>query len=300
MPRDPYETLGVSRDASADAIKKAYRKLARDYHPDRNPGDKAAEAKFKEVQDAYDILSDDKKRAQYDRFGFTGPQAGMNDGGGFHWGFPGGGAGGVHVDPAQAEEILSQFFGGGADMGEMFGRRPRAGRSRQRQTAAPIETELAIPFVTAAQGGRVSLRMDGREIDVKIPPGIAEGKSLRLQGQGPGGGDLHLKIRIEPHPFFQREGNDLVLDTPITLAEAALGAKIDVPTLDGTRLTVKIPPGTSSGARLRLRGKGIQGGDQYVQIKIVVPAATEERDRQLIEEFAGRHRLEPRTGAPWE
>src|SRR5881397_540131 len=123
MPRDPYEVLGVSRDATDDAVKKAYRKLARDYHPDRNPGDKQAELKFKEVQDAYDMVGDKQKRAQYDRFGFSGPQAGFQDGqggGGFHWGFPGGGAGGgMHVDPAQAEEILSQFFGGGADMGEV-------------------------------------------------------------------------------------------------------------------------------------------------------------------------------------
>lgn len=303
MPRDPYEVLGVSRDASDDAIKKAYRKLARDYHPDRNPGDKQAETKFKEVQDAYDVLGDAKKRAQFDRFGFAGPHQGTHGDGNFHWGFPGGGgAGGVHVDPAQAEEILSQFFGGGAgaDMGEMFGRRARPGRSRQRSAPAPIESEITIPFVTAAQGGRVSVRIDGREMDVKIPAGIAEGKSLRLQGQGPGGADLHLKIRIEPHPHFRREGNDVVLETPISFAEAALGAKVDVPTLEGAKLSVKIPAGTSSGARLRLRGKGIGGGDQYVQIKVMVPAATDEHDRQLIEEFAKRHPQQLRTGDPWE
>lgn len=305
MPRDPYEILGVSRDASDDAIKKAYRKLARDYHPDRNPGDKQAEIKFKEVQDAYDILSDSKKKAQYDRFGFAGQHAGPQDpGGGFHWGFPGG-AGGAQVDPAQAEEILSQFFGGGAgpgDLGDIFGRRTRSGNSRGRRPppAAPYETEITIPFVTAAHGGQVSIRIDSREVDVKIPPGIEEGKSLRLQGQGPGGADLHLKIRIEPHPYFRREGNDLILETPISVAEAILGAKIDVPTLDGAKLTVKIPPGTSSGARLRLRGTGIKGGDQYVQIKIVVPAAADERSRELIEEFARLRPQQPRTGRPWE
>jgi len=304
MPRDPYETLGVGRDASDDAIKKAYRKLARDYHPDRNPGDKQAEVRFKEVQDAYDILSDGKKKAQYDRFGFGGQHAGSHDpGGGFHWGFPGGG--GAQVDPAQAEEILSQFFGGGAgggDFGDMLGRRARGGNSRSRRAApaAPYETEITIPFLTAAQGGSVSIRIDSKEVDVKIPPGIEEGKSLRLQGQGPGGADLHLKIRIEPHPYFKREGNDLILETPISVSEAILGAKIDVPTLDGAKLTVKIPPGTSSGARLRLRGKGIRGGDQYVQIKIVVPAATDERSRELIEEFARLHPQHPRSGPPWE
>lgn len=303
MPRDPYEVLGVSRDASDDAIKKAYRKLARDYHPDRNPGDKQAEQNFKEVQDAYDIVGDKQKRAQYDRFGFSGPQAGFQNGpgGGFHWGFPGGGGGGVHVDPAQAEEILSQFFGGGADLGDIFNRgRSRSSRSRRAAPAAPVETEITIPFLTAAQGGTVSVRIDSREVDLKIPAGIAEGKTLRLSGQGPGGADLHLKIHIQPHAYFQREGNDIILETPITLAEAVLGAKVDVPTLDGTKLSVKIPPGTSSGARLRLRGKGIAGGDQYVQLKIVVPAAADARDRELIEEFAKRHPQNPRTGAPWE
>lgn len=304
MPRDPYEVLGVARNASDDAIKKAYRKLARDYHPDRNPGDKQAEIKFKEVQDAYDVLSDSKKKAQYDRFGFGGPHAGFQEpGGGFHWGFPGGGA--QQVDPAQAEEILSQFFGGGAgpgDFGDIFGRRSRGGNSRARRAppAAPYETEITIPFVTAAQGGPVSIRIDSKEVDVKIPPGIEEGKSLRLQGQGPGGADLHLKIRVDPHPYFRREGNDLILETPISAAEAILGAKVDVPTLDGARLMVKIPPGTSSGARLRLRGKGIKGGDQYVQIKIVVPAAGDDRSRELIEEFARLHPQPPRSGAPWE
>src|SRR5262245_13281267 len=301
--RDPYEVLGVSRDASDDAIKKAYRKLARDYHPDRNPGDKQAETKFKEIQDAYDVLGDAKKKAQYDRFGFEGAHAGGADGsgGGFHWGFPGSGSAGMHVDPAQAEEILSQFLGGGGapDMADLFGRRARGGLDHG-QEAAPAESEITVPFLTAAQGGVISVRIDGREVDVKIPAGIAEGKSLRLQGQGPGGADLHLKIRIAPHPHFQRDGNDVILETPITLAEAALGAKVDVPTLDGAKLSVKIPPGTSSGARLRLRGKGIAGGDQYVQVRIVVPAASDERDRELIEEFGRRHPQHPRVGAPWE
>ena len=304
MPRDPYEVLGVTRDASEDAVKKAYRKLARDYHPDRNPGDKQAEVKFKEVQDAYDVLGDQQKRAQYDRFGFAGAQSPNGPGGGFHWGFPGGGGGGsgVHVDPEQAEEILSQFFGAGGmgDLGGAFGRRGRTSRTRRPAAPEPIETEIAVPFATAALGGQISIRVDGREMDVKIPAGIAEGKSLRLQGQGPGGADLHLKIRIQAHPYFQREGNDVVLETPIALAEAVLGARVDVPTLDGAKLSVKIPPGTSSGARLRLRGKGIQGGDQYIQVKIVVPGGIDDRGRELIDEFARRYPQQVRTGAPWE
>mgnify|MGYP001580930445 CR=1 FL=1 len=179
--RDPYEVLGVNRDAGDDAIKKAYRKLARDYHPDRNPGDKQAEAKFKEIQDAYDILSDQKKKAQYDRFGAAGPRMSGQDGpgGGFHWGFPGTG-GGVHVDPAEAEEFLSQFLGGGgaADMGDVFGRRSRTGRSRR--ATAPVESEITVPFLKAAQGGVVSVRIDGREVDVKIPAGRRRGADRRV------------------------------------------------------------------------------------------------------------------------
>jgi len=304
MPRDPYEVLGVSRDASDDDIRKSYRKLAREYHPDRNPGDKQAEAKFKEIQDAYDIVSDKTKRAQYDRFGFAGPHgAGQGPGGTtFHWGFPGGGAGG-NVDPEQAEEILRQMFGGGGagSFEELFSggaRRGRGGRTR-RPAPPPTETSLNVPFATAAQGGTMSLRIDSREVDVKIPAGVEDGKVLRLPKLGPDGGDLHLKLRVQPHPYFQREGNDLVLEVPISMAEAALGAKVDVPTLDGTKLSVKIPPGTSSGARLRLRGKGINGGDQYIQVKVVVPAPADDKSRELIEEFARRNPQEPRANVPW-
>lgn len=308
MPRDPYEVLGVRKEASDDEIKKAYRNLARKYHPDRNPGDKQAEAQFKEAQDAYDLLSDKTKRAQYDRFGFAGPVPGGGAGpGGFHWGGgPGGFQGGVNVDPEQAEAIFNQFFSamggagaGGPDVGEVFGRRTRGGRGRR--TAPPPQThELAIPFRTAADGGRVTLNVDGREVEVKIPAGIEEGKTLRVQGQGPGGSDLHLKIKIQSDPFFRREGNDVHIEVPLTLAEAVLGARVDVPTLDGSKASVKIPPGTSSGPRrLRLRGKGINGGDQYIDVKVVVPAPKDDKGRELIEEFARLNPQEPRTGPPW-
>src|SRR5438105_4412848 len=186
MPRDYYEVLGVQKSASEEEIKKAYRKLAREFHPDRNPGDKQAESRFKEVQEAYDVLSDKTKRTQYDRFGTTGPQRGFQEpggGGGFHfqWGGPGGAG---EMDPNQA-------------------------------------------------------------------------------------------------------------------AEAILGTQIEVPTIDGTRLAVKIPPGTSSGARLRLRGRGIKEGDQYIEIKVVVPAVKDERSKELIEEFARLNPMNPRNGAPW-
>jgi DnaJ-class molecular chaperone len=159
--------------------------------------------------------------------------------------------------------------------------------------------ELDVPFQTAALGGTISLSIDGREVDVKIPAGIDDGQTLRLQGQGPGGADLHLKMRLGSHPFFKREGHDLTITAPISVAEAVLGTKIDVPTLDGEKLTMKIPPGASSGARLRLRGKGIKGGDQYVEIKIVTPKV-DDRSRELMEEFAKLNPQNPRSGSPWE
>jgi DnaJ-class molecular chaperone len=301
MPRDYYEVLGVKRDASDDEIKKAYRKLARQHHPDRNPGDKQAEKLFKEVQEAYDVLSDKTKRANYDRFGFAGGP------GGGRGPFPGGGAGGggfefQNVDPSAFADILRQFgMGGGegaVDMEELLGRRSR-GRGRRARPAEDVEHEVRVPFTTAALGGRVTLSVDGHEIEVKVPAGIEDGKKLRLAGQGPGGGDLLLRMHVEPHPYFRREGNDLILEVPLSVAEAVLGAKVDVPTLDGGRLSVKVPPGTSSGSRLRLRGKGIAGGDQYIEAKVVVPAPHDARSRELIEEFARLNPQEPRAGLPW-
>jgi DnaJ-class molecular chaperone len=158
---------------------------------------------------------------------------------------------------------------------------------------------VTIPFVTAALGGSVTLQVDGRELSVKIPAGVSDGQSLRLQGQGPGGGNLRLKLRIQAHPYFRREGNNIILEVPVSVAEAILGAKVDVPTLDGSRLTVKVPPGTSSGARLRLKGKGIAGGDQYIEIKVVVPSTIDDKSRQLIEEFARLNPQNPRSGLGW-
>jgi curved DNA-binding protein len=297
MPRDYYEVLGVKRDASEEEIKRAYRHLAREHHPDRNPGDKGAEARFKEVQEAYDVVGDKDKRGQYDQFGHAGPQGGANSGpGGFQWG--GGFGDGVQIDPSQIEELLRTGLGG---FGGMGGQRTR-GSARGRR-AAPREAvthDLPVPFETAVLGGTMSLDINGQQIDVRVPAGVEEGKTLRLQGQAPGGADLHLKIRIEPHPYFRREGNDLVITAPVGLAEAVLGTKIDVPTLDGAKLTVKIPAGASSGSRLRLRGKGIKGGDQYVEIKIVAPTKLDDRSKKLMEEFAQLNPQQPRSGPPWE
>ncbi len=295
MPRDHYEVLGVAKTASDDDLRKAHRTLARKYHPDRNPGDKQAEASFKEVQDAYDVLSDPKKRAIYDQVGFGGPKFGPDPGSGaqFRWG-----DGGVDIN-----DILSAMGGGagGVDINDLFGGGGARGGRRSPRQAPPEEVEASIPFLVAAVGGKVSLSVHGKEVDLKIPPGIEEGKTLRLGGQGSRGGDLLLKIRIEPHEYFKRDGNDVFLEVPLTLAEAVLGAKIDVPTVDGSKLTVKIPPGTSSGSkRLRLRGKGIKGGDQYVDVKILVPKAESDADKAWFEEFAKRQPQTPRTGAFWE
>jgi DnaJ-class molecular chaperone len=207
------------------------------------------------------------------------------------------------MDPSQAADIFRQFFGGGGgavDMDSIFGQQqaPRRGRGRSRSAprAEEVETEVTIPFTVAALGGNVSLQIDGRELSVKIPAGVDEGQALRLHGQAPGGGDLRLKLHIQPHPIFRRQGKDVILDVPLSLTEAALGTTVEVPTLDGARLSVKIPPGTSSGSRLRIRGRGIAGGDQYIEAKIVVPAATDERSRQLMEEFARLHPQNPRAG----
>jgi DnaJ-class molecular chaperone len=311
MPRDYYESLGVKKGASEDEIKRAYRKLARQFHPDRNPGDKSAETKFKEVQEAYDVLSDKKKRQQYDQFGFVGPDAGAGGAGTgpFQWG----GGNYRNATPDEAAEVFRRFFGGGMgaghgfedgeegegiDLGELFGQQ-RGGTGRRSRAPAEVESEVTVPFETAAVGGKLSVNVDGTNIDVTVPSGVKEGQTLRLRGQAPGGGNLLLKIKIAPHPYFRREDNDVILDVPISVSEAILGSKVEVPTVDGTRLAVKIPPGSSSGSRLRLRGKGISGGDQYIQLQLVVPTVKDERSRELIEEFARLHPQDPRSHVPW-
>lgn len=315
MPRDPYEVLGLSKSATAEEINKAYRKLSKKYHPDRNPGDKDADAKYKEVQAAHDILGDATKRAQFDQFGFAGPQTGFPGGaggfpgggfpgGGFPGGFPGG-PGGAQVDPETAQRLFDMFGGGmggagGVDLNDLFGGGRRKGRGARPRHAEPIEGEVTVPFEVAANGGSVSIAVDNRQIDVKVPPGIEDGKKLRVPAEATGASDVILKVKIEPHPYFRREGHDLYLDVPISLPEAVLGAKVDVPTLDGTKLTVTVPPGTSSGKKLRLRGKGIAGGDQYLVFRVEVPSGKlDDKSCGLIEEFAKLHPQDPRANAPW-
>jgi DnaJ-class molecular chaperone len=303
MPRDYYDVLGVKRDASEADIKSAYRKLARQYHPDRNPGDKQAEEKFKEVQSAYDILSDKDKRAQYDRFGAAGengPFGGGGPGGAtFRWGT---GPGGGTMDAEDAEDLIRNIFGGGfSGAGDVFGRTARAPGGRgprpRPQPEAESEHEVSIPFQTAAEGGSINLTINGQEGSVRIPAGVEDGQVIRVPA--PGGGHVRLKLRVEPHPYFRREGKDVILEVPLSLSEAVLGTKVDVPTPAGERLTVTVRPGTSSGSRLRLRGRGVAGGDQFIEIKVVVPAPKDDRSRELIEEFARLNPQDPRADLPW-
>lgn len=312
MPRDYYEVLGVSRSASTEEIKKAYRKLARKFHPDRNPGDKEAEAKFKEVSAAFEVLSDPDKKRKYDTFGHAGADFSGGGAGGFPGGFPGGfggGGGAQQVDPEMAEELFRNIFGGaggagGFDLGDVLsgGRRgrPRPGRTRPQPPPEDVTADVTVPFDVAAHGGSVSINVGGRTIEVKVPAGIEDGKRLRVPASATGTGDVYLRVHIAPHPYFKRDGNDISLEVPITVAEAVLGAKVEVPTPDGARLTVKVPPGTSSGSRIRLRGKGLNGGDEYLVIKVVAPAAPDEESRTLMEEFARRNPHDPRANVAWK
>jgi len=292
MAKDLYETLGVSRSASADEIKKAYRKQAAKHHPDRNPGDKEAEGKFKEVSTAYEVLSDAEKKERYDRTGQVGPPGGM--GGGPGGGYPGGF--GQNMDPQAAEEMFRSVFGG--DLGDMFGGRPKQ-RGRRHAPTADIESEVTIPFHVASQGGSITINVGGRSIDVRVPAGIEEGKKLRVPSSATGTSDVILKVKIAPHPYFTRDGQDISVEIPIGIAEAALGAKVDVPTLGGDKLTVTLPPGKSSGARIRLRGKGINGGDQYLILKIVAPVNLSDEAKATLETLAAQLNQDVRAGVPW-
>ncbi len=256
---DYYETLEVSKTASQDEIRKAYKKLAREYHPDNRPDDPAAEKKFKEIQEANSVLSDPEKRAQYDRFGSAFQNAGARGGGPqFHWS-PADAGGGLDLDDI--------FGGGGIDLGSLFGGGAR-GRQQARprpQTGQDQEMEIEIPFHLAVEGGQYSLslrRQNGEveQLNVKVPAGVDTGSVIRLAGQGHPGvqggpaGNLRLIVKVARHPYFRREGNNILLDVPITPPEAVLGTKIEVPTIKEGNVTLTIPPGTSSGAKLRLTG----------------------------------------------
>ena len=302
MPRNYYEVLGIAKTATSEEIGKAYKKLARQNHPDRNPGDKQAEARFKEIQNAYDVLNDPKKKANYDQFGSELPPGMAGGPGGFPFQF--GGAGGQQIDPELAQDFFRKMFaggGGGFDTDEVSGAAKGRGRGRPRRPQVEtLEVEARVPFLTAALGGTIGLRVGDRDLDVKVPPGFEDGRKLRIGGQGEFGEDIVVTIHIEPHAYFRREGKDLLFDVPISIAEAILGGKVEIPTVAGKRVEVKIPPGTSSGGRIRLPGLGIAGGDQYLVMKVVVPKGKpDDATKNLIEEYAKLHPVDVRIDVPW-
>jgi molecular chaperone DnaJ len=371
--QDYYELLGVPRKASAKDIRTAFRKLARKYHPDLNPGDKSAEEKFKQLQEAYDVLSDSKKRQMYDQHGFysdnfhpgAAPPSGGGDDAGVNFDFGGfdfGGSGGEGAGAGSFRDLFSQFFRGGG--------RGSAVEPEQ-EAGGDLEYQIEIDFWDAVRGAVKKLQItrldtcetcrgtgaigspqtcpvchgsgtvqqpagkmrfnvpctrcggtgkirtpcktcagEGRvrrteTIDVRIPPGLANGARLRVPGKGNSGtmgapaGDLYLRVEVRPHPFFERRGNDIYTKVPVTVSEATLGAKIEVPTIDGRSL-VRIPPGTNSGSTLRLREKGMASarngsrGDQYVEIQVIVPKPTDERVRNLMKELETVEPADPR------
>ena len=307
--KDYYKVLGVGRKASADEIKKAFRKKARQYHPDVKPDDKEAEKKFKEINEAYEVLSDEKKRKDYDTFGDAAFRQGPGPGGG---GFSGGQAGGFDFSDlfgaggggnrnftfrtggsgANAEDlsdIFGNLFGGGG--GNFQGRTmntPRRGEN--------AEHLVEIDFAEAVRGTQIKLRIDGKKVNVKIPPGTADNTRLRLKGKGHPGlhggppGDLILTIKVRPDPVFTLAGKDLVCKVKVPLTTALLGGKIEVPTFDG-KVMLTIKEGAQNGQKMRLRGKGVKphsgaAGDQIVELEIVLPRKLSPKARKLVEELA--------------
>jgi molecular chaperone DnaJ len=374
---DYYELLGVPRKASAKEIRAAYRKLARKYHPDLNPGDKSAEEKFKQIQEAYDTLSDTKKRQMYDQFGFNTPgPGGVPPGGGYggaspediHFDFGGFDFGGGQAGAAGSSsfrDLFSQFFrgagaaqqpvhehepgtdleyqidisfaeamrgtvkklsftrldvcnvchGNGFEPGEEKTCPTCGGTGRVTQTSGKMRFQVTCSRCGGSGKLRTLCRNCGGEgrvqrvdtLDVRIPPGAQTGSRVRVAGRGNAGvqggppGDLYIIMNVQPHPFFDRRGDDLYTVVPITVSEASLGAKVEVPTIDG-RSQVRIPPGTNSGAKLRLREKGAPSarhagkrGDQIVEVQVVVPKPEDERVRTLLKDLAKLEPADPRT-----
>jgi DnaJ-class molecular chaperone len=298
--RNPYDVLGVKPSASGAEIRKAYRKLAKQVHPDLNPGNEAAAARFRDINAAHDFLSDPVKRRRFDHGEIDAdgretfaqaahtqahPQAGP---GGFGFGFdpfaarPHGGSGGHNFRfEFGGEEDVSGLFS------HLFG--DAAGRP-----GADRRIPLTVDFIAAANGGKRRLPLSGgRSLEVTLPPGLGDGQTLRLRGQGEGGGDLLLDISVTSHPFFRRVGDHIHVDVPITLSEAVEGGRIAVPTVTG-RVMVVVPPKSNSGRVLRLKGKGIKGGDQYITLVVTLPEAVDEELAAFVRKWSLRHPYDPR------
>jgi DnaJ-class molecular chaperone len=296
----PYEVLGVKKDATAEQIRRAYRKLAKQFHPDLNPGKPAAEARFKEISAAYDLLSDAEKRARYDRgeideTGAERPRTYYRDyaegAEGRRYGPEGG------METGDLDDLFAAFgFGGRRHGGQ--GREGFAMRGGDRRYA------LSIDFVEAAAGARKRLSLSPEEaFDVTIPAGTEDGQILRLRGKGGPGigggraGDALIEVHVRPHPLFRRVGDDIHIELPVSLAEAVLGARVPVPTVGGP-VTMTIPKGSDTGTQLRLRGRGIRSGSQYVTLKVVIGAGGDPDLAKFLEDWAPRHPVDPRREMP--
>jgi curved DNA-binding protein len=303
--RNYYEILNLPKTASVEEIKKAYRNLARKYHPDLNPGDKVSEEKFKDISEAYEVLSDPTKRQQYDQFGqfwkqggFQGGRAKYDDGTDFDRN--------GDVDFSQFndfQEFVDQLLG--KFRTNEPGRKPepnynyRPNPSARTTTRRDTEALLTLPLERAYVGGRERIRLeDGRSLEVNMPAGVMTGQKIRLKGQGPAGGDLFLKINLQPHAFFSLDGYDIRCQLPVSPSESVLGIQVEVPTLSGV-VKLNIPAGVKSGQQLRLSGKGFPKdvrsfGDQYVEVQIVVPKNPTGKERDLYEQLLKVQSFNPR------
>lgn len=283
--KDFYKVLGVAKDVSDSELKKVYRKLARQFHPDSNPGDAKAEARFKEISEAYTVLSDPEQRKEYDALRAMGSGARFTGGpggtGGFSGGFPGG-AGGF-------EDVFADLFGGGG--------RGRGGFGFGPQRGADLTTTAKIDFIDSIHGATIKIVTGyGEPTSVKIPAGIQDGQKVKLRGKGqqsPNGGepgDLLVTVQVKPHPVFTRDGNNLRVNIPVAFTEAVLGATIQVPTLGGDPVKLKVSPGTPNGRVLRVKGKGVKSskgdGDLLATVDIAVPSHVSEKAKKALEEFA--------------
>jgi curved DNA-binding protein len=314
--KDYYKTLGIERNADEKEIKKAYRRLARQYHPDMNPGDKAAEARFKEINEANEVLSDPEKRRKYDELGqnYQRWQQAGGPGGGFDWSDyvarsqGQGGSGGVRAEYGNIND-LNDLFGGEQGFSDFFqaifgggtrGATATGRRSTRRAPAAPpqdYEHEIEVTLEEAFRGGQRMLDVDGRRLEVKIPAGVKTGSRIRMAGEGPATapgaarGDIYLMVKVLPDPRFERRGDDLYTEIPVDLFAALLGGEVHVPTLGGT-VALKINKGTQTGRTIRLAGQGMpklrssERGDLYAKVRVMIPETLSEREEELVRQWA--------------
>jgi DnaJ-class molecular chaperone len=304
MADDLYSALGVAKTASADEINKAYRKLAKKLHPDLNPGDKAAEEKFKGISHAYSILKDEEQRGKYDRgeidaSGQERPEAR------YYREYAGGPGGARYHSSAGYEDMgdFSDLFGDmfGGMRGAGTGGRGQRGGARFSMPGQDAQYHLDIPFLDAVNGTKTRITLpDGSTLDVTIPPGVNEGQVLRLKGKGHPGlgegppGDALVEVGVRPHPVFKRDGNDIVVELPISLDEAVLGGKVQIPTIGG-KVAMTVPAGANSGQTLRLKGRGVKGkGDQLVKLNVVMPEKIDDELKAFIGEWKKTHAYDPR------